>query len=114
PVAVLVPVGFESCTACAAETVDPHRTIPRAVILSLVIQGLIAYLFEYFAAGFMVSEKLAGTDSTGAAVTGMAAAAASSAPIGDMAIRVGDAVLGGSGFGIVRSIAIRSRLANGG
>jgi len=110
-IAILILVGFESCTAFAAETVDPHRNIPRAVILSLIIQGLIAYLFEYFAAGFMVSEKLAGTDSTGAAVTGMAAAAASSAPIGDMAIRVGDAVLGGIGFGLMISIAITVGLA---
>jgi amino acid transporter len=76
-IAILILVGFESCTALAAETKDPHKNIPRAVILSLVVQGLFAYFFEYFAAGFMVSEKLAGTDSTGAAVTGLAAAAAS-------------------------------------
>ena len=110
-VAILILVGFESCTAFAAETISPERNIPRAVILSLIIQGLIAYMFEYFAAGFMVSEKLAGTDSTGAAVTGMAAAAASSAPIGDMAIRVGDAVLGGIGFGLMISIGITVGLA---
>ena len=110
-IAILILVGFESCTAFAAETVDPHKNIPRAVILSLVIQGLIAYLFEYFAAGFMVSEKLAGTDSTGAAVTGLAAAAASSAPIGDMAIRVGDAVLGGIGFALMITIAVTVGLA---
>src|SRR2546428_7136789 len=59
----------------------------------------------------MVSEKLVGTDSTGAAVTGMAAAVASSAPIGDMAIRVGDAVLGGIGFGLMISIAVTVGLA---
>jgi len=49
--AILILVGFESCTAFAAETKDPKKNIPRAVILSLVIQGLLAYLFEYFAAG---------------------------------------------------------------
>src|SRR5581483_973056 len=53
-VAILILVGFESCTAFAAETKDPKKNIPRAVILSLAIQGLVAYLFEYFAAGFMV------------------------------------------------------------
>src|SRR3989449_3048192 len=110
-IAILILVGFESCTAFAAETVDPHRNIPRAVILSLVIQGLLAYLFEYFAAGFMVGDKLAGADATGAAVTGMAAAAASSAPIGDMAILVGDSVLGGIGFGLMISIAVTVALA---
>src|SRR5207249_4904960 len=110
-IAILILVGFESCTAFAAETKDPKRNIPRAVILSLVIQGLLAYLFEYFAAGFMVSEKLAGADASGAAVTGMAAAAASSAPIGDLAILVGNSVLGGIGFGLMISIAVTVFLA---
>ncbi len=59
--AILILVGFESCTALAAETKDPKTTIPKAIIISLVIQGLFAYLFEYFAAGYMVSDKLAGT-----------------------------------------------------
>jgi len=110
-IAILILVGFESCTAFAAEAKNPKRDIPRAVILSLVIQGLLAYMFEYFAAGYMVSEKLAGTDATGAAVTGMAAAAASSAPIGDMAVLVGNSVLGGIGFGLMISIAITVALA---
>jgi amino acid transporter len=110
-IAILVLVGFESCTALAAETKDPHKNIPRAVILSLVVQGLFAYFFEYFAASFMVSEKLTGTDASNAAVTGMAAAAASSAPIGDMAIHVGNAVLGGIGFGLMISIAVTVAIA---
>jgi amino acid transporter len=110
-IAILILVGFESCTAFAAEAKNPKRDIPRAVILSLVIQGLIAYLIEYFAAGFMVSEKLAGTDATGAAVTGMAAAAASSAPIGDMAQALGNTLLGGIGFGFMMTIAVTVALA---
>jgi amino acid transporter len=109
--AILILVGFESCTAFAAETKDPKKNIPRAVILSLVIQGLLAYLFEYFAAGYMVGDKLAGADASGAAVTGLAAAAASSAPIGDMAILVGNSVLGGIGFGLMISIAVTVFLA---
>jgi APA family basic amino acid/polyamine antiporter len=110
-IAILVLVGFESCTALAAETKDPHKNIPRAVLLSLVVQGLFAYFFEYFAAGFMVSEKLAGTDASNAAVTGMAAAAASSAPIGDMAILAGNALLGGIGFGLMITMAVTVAIA---
>src|SRR6266436_4364672 len=111
-IAILILVGFESCTAFAAETKDPKKNIPRAVILSLVIQGLFAYMFEYFAAGYMVSEKLVYTDPTSNAVsTGMAAAAGSSAPIGDMAILVGNSVLGGIGFGLMISIAVTVGLA---
>ena len=109
--AILILVGFESCTALAAETKDPKRNIPRAVILSLVIQGLFAYLIEYFAASYMVSEKLTAADPTGATVAGMAAAGASSAPIGDMAILVGNSILGGIGFGLMISIAVTVGLA---
>lgn len=112
--AILILVGFESCTAFAAEAKNPKRDIPRAVILSLVIQGLFAYLLEYFAAGFMISEKLVATTASGnatATVTGMAAAAASSAPMGDMAILLGNSVLGGIGFGLMISIAVTVGLA---
>ena len=110
-IAILILVGFESCTAFAAEAKDPRRHIPKAVILSLVIQGLICYLFEYFAAGYMVNEKL--TAMTAAApgapakmVMGMEAAATSSAPIGDMAVLLGNSLLGGIGFGLMITIAI--------
>jgi|SRR5579863_3414 len=113
-IAILILVGFESCTAFAAECTDPKRHIPKAVILSLVIQGLLAYLFEYFAAGYMVSEKLVGTvtaDGKTTQVAGMAAAAASSAPIGDMAVQLGNSLLGGIGFGLMMTIAVTVALA---
>ncbi len=110
-IAILILVGFESCTAFAAETIDPKKNIPRAVILSLIIQGLIAYLFEYFAANFMVGDTLTGADSAGKALTGMDAAAASSAPIGDMAIHLGNAVFHGLGFGLMMTIAVTVALA---
>jgi amino acid transporter len=108
-IAILILVGFESCTAFAAEAKDPKRHIPKAVILSLVIQGLICYLFEYFAASYMVSEKLVATAGEGAAakaVMGLEAAGASSAPIGDMALLLGNSLLGGIGFGMMITIAI--------
>jgi amino acid transporter len=110
-IAVLILVGFESCTALAAETKDPHKNIPRGVILSLVIQGLICYLFEYAAACYMVGDKLTGTDPTGKALAGMDAAAASSAPIGDMALQLGNAVFGGLGFALMMTIAVTVALA---
>jgi basic amino acid/polyamine antiporter, APA family len=109
--AILILVGFESCTALAAETKDPRKNIPRAVILSLVIQCCFAYMFEYFAASYMVNETLTAADSTGATVTGLAAAGASSAPIGDMAILLGNTVLGGIGFGLMISIAVTVGIA---
>jgi APA family basic amino acid/polyamine antiporter len=109
--AILILVGFESCTALAAETRDAGRNIPRAVILSLLIQGAFAYLFEYFGANYMLSNKLVGTDAHHAVITGMDAAAASAAPLGDLAILLGNRVLGGIGFGFMISIAVTVVLA---
>jgi amino acid transporter len=108
--AILILVGFESSTALSAETKDPKTTIPKAIILSLVIQGLLAYLIEYFAAGTMISEKLVGTVSN-APVTGMAAAAASGAPIGDLTKLLGDNLLYGFGFGLMISMAVTVAIA---
>jgi basic amino acid/polyamine antiporter, APA family len=109
--AILILVGFESCTALAAETRDAGRNIPRAVILSLVIQGAFAYLFEYFGANYMLSDALTGSDTHHAALTGLDAAAASSAPLGDLAILVGNRLLGGLGFGLMITIAVTVVLA---
>lgn len=108
--AILILVGFESCTALSAETKEPEKTIPKAIILSLIIQGIFAYLLEYFAAGFMISDKLAGTAS-GAAVNGIAAAAASGAPIGDLTKLIGDSMLGGIGFGLMITMAVTVAIA---
>ena len=103
--AILILVGFESCTALAAETKEPEKNIPKAIIISLVIQGLFAYLIEYFATGTMISEKL--TNGSGKTLTtGMAAAAASSAPIGDLAKLIGDNLLHGIGFGLMITMAV--------
>ncbi len=108
--AILILVGFESCTALSAETKNPKTTIPKAIIISLVIQGLFAYLLEYFAAGFMVSDKLVAASGT-TTVTGMAAAAASGAPIGDLAKLIGDSLIPGLGFGLMVTMAITVAIA---
>ncbi len=108
--AILILVGFESCTALAAETKNPETNIPKAIILSLVIQGIFAYLIEYFAAGFMINDKLVGTVN-GQPVVGLAAAAASSAPIGDMARLLGDNLLHGIGFGLMITMSITVAIA---
>ncbi len=107
-IAILILVGFESSTALAAEAIDPRRDIPRGVILSLVIQGLFAYLLEYFAANYALSTRLTSPDGS---LTGIAAAAASGAPIGDMAIQIGNAFLGGNGFALMLVIAATVAIA---
>jgi amino acid transporter len=82
-VAILILVGFESVTSMGGEAKNPTKHIPIAVISSLLIQGLICYLFEYFAANYFLNSGYTMQSATGSA-----------APIGDMMIIVGDALLG--------------------
>jgi len=82
-VAILILVGFESVTSMGGEAKNPTRHIPIAVISSLLIQGLVCYLIEYFAANYFLNSGYT-----------MASASSSAAPIGDMTIIVGDALLG--------------------
>jgi amino acid transporter len=82
-VAILILVGFESVTSMGGEAKNPTRHIPIAVISSLLIQGLVCYLIEYFAANYFLNSGYT-----------MASASSSAAPIGDMMIIVGDALLG--------------------
>ncbi len=110
-IAILILVGFESSTSLAGEAINAKRDIPRGVLLSLVIQGLFAYLFEYFAANYAVSEKLVNVAADGTKTFGMDAAAASGAPIGDLTRLIGDSMLGGNGFVLMIIIAITVGLA---
>ena len=82
-VAILILVGFESCTALGGEAKNAKRDIPIAVITSLLVQGAFCYLFEYFCANYFLNSGYP-----------MGYAQASSAPIGDMMIMVGDAIFG--------------------
>ena len=82
-VAILILVGFESVTAMGGEAKNPTKHIPIAVIASLLIQGLFCYLFEYFAANYFLNSGYT-----------MQSASGSAAPVGDMMIIVGDALLG--------------------
>ncbi|MGP8084496.1 MAG: APC family permease [Methanoregula sp.] len=110
-IAILLLVGFESVTSLGSEALRPKQDIKKAILLSLIIQGVFAYLFEYFAANYFVGPQLTGIDPTGAAVSGYAAAAASGAPIGDMIRVIGDQMLGGTGFALVLIMAATVVLA---
>ena len=82
-VAILILVGFESVTSMGGEARNAKRDIPIAVLVSLLVQGLLCYLFEYFAANYFLNSGYS-----------MANASGSAAPIGDMMVVVGDALLG--------------------
>jgi len=97
-IAILLLVGFESVTALGAEAKNPKRDIRIGILLSLAIQGLVAYLFEYAAANFMVGDQLSNLAPDGkTTLTGYDAVANSSAPVGDMIKVIGDQMLGHTG-----------------
>ena len=87
-IAILILVGFESVTSMGEEAKNAKRDIPRAVLLSLFIQGVICYLIEYFAANYALNPGYRMTD-----------AAKSSAPIGDMMKIVGAWLFGSPSAG---------------
>jgi amino acid transporter len=108
-VAILLLVGFESATALTAEA-KSVKHVSRGVILSLVIQGLLFYLFEYFGASAWINNSYkvtVGKDT----FTGMAAAGASGAPIGDMVKNLGDVLLGNIGFVLMITISVTVAIA---
>ncbi len=82
-IAILILVGFESVTAMGGEAKDPKRHIPIAVITSLLVQGAFCYLIEYFAANYFLNSGYSMQNAVGSA-----------APIGDMMVVVGNAILG--------------------
>jgi amino acid transporter len=97
-VAILILVGFESVTAMGGEAKNAKRDVPIAVIVSLLVQGLFCYLFEYFAANYFLNSGYT-----------MQNAAGSAAPIGDMTIVVGDALFGqghGRAFMLVEAVTV--------
>ena len=98
-IAILLLVGFESVTALGAEALRPEKDIRRGILLSLLIQGGICYLFEYFASNFAfstVTNPASGSGSS-AVAGGFPSAAGSGAPIGDMITNIGNKMLGHTG-----------------
>ncbi|HTZ20625.1 MAG TPA: APC family permease [Opitutaceae bacterium] len=98
-IAILILVGFESVTAMGEEAKNAKRDVPRAVLLSLGIQGLVCYLIEYFAANYLLHNGYA-----------LPNAAASGAPIGDMMVIVGTWLFGsyaaGKAFMLVQAFTV--------
>jgi APA family basic amino acid/polyamine antiporter len=98
-VAILILVGFESVTAMGGEARNAKRDVPRAVLLSLVIQGAFCYLLECFGANYFLNKGYTLTN-----------AAASGAPLGDMMVIVGTWLFGsysaGRAFMLVQAFTV--------
>src|SRR5581483_11126330 len=98
-IAILILVGFESVTSMGEEAKNPKKDIPRAVLLSLAIQGAVCYLFEYFAANYLLHNGYT-----------MPSAAGSGAPIGDLMVLTGTWLFGsysaGRAFMLVQAFTV--------
>jgi APA family basic amino acid/polyamine antiporter len=98
-IAILILVGFESVTSMGEEAKRPKKDIPRAVLLSLAIQGAFCYLIEYFAANYMLHNGYT-----------MPNAGASGAPLGDMMVIAGTWLFGsyaaGKAFMLVQAFTV--------
>ena len=98
-IAILILVGFESVTSMGDEAKHPKKDIPRAVLLSLAIQGAVCYLIEYFAASYFLHNGYT-----------MPMAGASSAPVGDMMVIAGTWLFGsytaGKAFMLVQAFTV--------
>jgi basic amino acid/polyamine antiporter, APA family len=98
-IAILILVGFESVTSMGEEAKNAKRDIPRAVLLSLGIQGIFCYLIEYFAANYFLNQGYT-----------LANAGASGAPLGDMMVMVGTWLFGsysaGRAFMLVQALTV--------
>jgi amino acid transporter len=81
------------------EAKNAKRDIPKAVILSLLIQGVICYMIEYFAANYFLHNGYQISNATGSA-----------APIGDMMIIAGTWLFGspaaGKAFMLVQALTV--------
>jgi len=53
-IAILLLVGFESVTAFGSEAINPKKDIRKAILLSLIIQGVFAICSNIFAANYFV------------------------------------------------------------
>ena len=71
------------------EAKNAKRDIPRAVLLSLFIQGVVCYLIEYFAANYFLNSGYK-----------LSSAASSGAPIGDMMVITGTVLFGSYEAGV--------------
>jgi amino acid transporter len=112
-IAILLLVGFESVTALGAEALRPEKDIRRGILLSLLIQGGICYLFEYFASNFAISDVTNAASGSGASAVagGYPSAGASGAPIADMLKVFGDRMLGHTGTTLALIMAFTVLLA---
>lgn len=89
--AMMLMVGFEAVSSLGVAAANPQRDIPRATVLALIFQGAFSYLLVYLAAELAFNANIN-------TVT-------SHAPLGDLAIQIGDKLFSGNGFALMFLVA---------
>ncbi len=97
-VSIFLVIGFEAVVSLGVASANPRRDIPRSTILSLLIQGLLAYSLQYFAFNSALPADLLALKS-------------STAPLGDLAVTIGDRLLAGNGYTLMMILAASVLLA---
>ena len=92
--AIFLVLGFESVVSLGVTSTNPRGDLPRGVILALLIQGLVAYSFQYFAFSYALTAQ-----------AGFQPDHPSPAPLGDMAVLIGDHLLSGNGYTLMLVVA---------
>lgn len=104
-IAFFLVSGFEATAALGAYSINPGRDISRGSFIALLIQGVFSYLFQYFSINFVLNQVFFNGTS------GLAAASTASAPVGTIAIQIGDALLLKNGFALMIVLATAVAIA---
>ena len=99
-VAIFLVIGFEAVVSLGVAAANPRRDIPRGTILALLIQGLLAYSVQYFAFGLAFPSAQAG-----AQLPELAKILNSTAPLGSLAVLIGDTLMAGNGYTLMIVVA---------
>ncbi len=94
-IAFFLVSGFEATAALGAYSVNPGRDISRGAFLGLMIQGIVSYLFQYFTINFVLNRSFFGGEIP------LQNASTLPAPLGNIAIQLGDRLLWNNGFALM-------------
>ena len=98
-IAFFLVSGFEATAALGAYSTNPGKDISRSAFIALLIQGVLSYLLQYFAL------NLALTPAFFSGQPSLDSMATLQAPLGNIAIQLGDHLLWHNGFALMIVLA---------
>jgi basic amino acid/polyamine antiporter, APA family len=98
-IAFFLVSGFEATAALGAYSANPGKDITRSAFIALLIQGVLSYLVQYFALNLALNPAFFNGNNS------MESMAASAAPLGTIAIQLGNRLLWDNGFALMIVLA---------